>query len=168
LLQLAGNWQEELVGGRKAAAVAVRGSEGMAIQCARCCNPIPGDPILGFVKKDQGLVIHTHDCPQIAHGRIDSEKLIDVEWDADVNRLFDVPVRILAQNDRGTLAAIATAIAEADANITAVATQEPEGFSERYMQIQFTLQVSNRTHLAKVMKNLRQLPSAYRIQRMRS
>jgi GTP diphosphokinase / guanosine-3',5'-bis(diphosphate) 3'-diphosphatase len=168
LLQLAGNWQEELVGGRKTAAVAVRGSEGMAIQCARCCNPIPGDPILGFVKKDQGLVIHTHDCPQIAHGRIDSEKLIDVEWDADVNRLFDVPVRILAQNDRGTLAAIATAIAEADANITAVATQEPEGFSERYMQIQFTLQVSNRTHLAKVMKNLRQLPSAYRIQRMRS
>ncbi|WP_373280364.1 RelA/SpoT family protein [Iodobacter fluviatilis] len=168
LLQLAGNWQEELVGGRKVAAVAVRGSEGMAIQCARCCNPIPGDPILGFVKKDQGLVIHTHDCPQIAHGRIDSEKLIDVEWDADVNRLFDVPVRILAQNDRGTLAAIATAIAEADANITAVATQEPEGFSERYMQIQFTLQVSNRTHLAKVMKNLRQLPSAYRIQRMRS
>jgi GTP diphosphokinase / guanosine-3',5'-bis(diphosphate) 3'-diphosphatase len=168
LLQLAGNWQEELVGGRKAGAVAVRGSEGMAIQCARCCNPIPGDPILGFVKKDQGLVIHTHDCPQIAHGRIDSEKLIDVEWDADVNRLFDVPVRILAQNDRGTLAAIATAIAEADANITAVATQEPEGFSERYMQIQFTLQVSNRTHLAKVMKNLRQLPSAYRIQRMRS
>ncbi|MEJ2793493.1 bifunctional (p)ppGpp synthetase/guanosine-3',5'-bis(diphosphate) 3'-pyrophosphohydrolase [Iodobacter sp. LRB] len=168
LLQLAGNWQEELAGGRKVAAVAVRGSEGMAIQCARCCNPIPGDPILGFVKKDQGLVIHTHDCPQIAHGRIDSEKLIDVEWDADVNRLFDVPVRILAQNDRGTLAAIATAIAEADANITAVATQEPEGFSERYMQIQFTLQVSNRTHLAKVMKNLRQLPSAYRIQRMRS
>jgi GTP diphosphokinase / guanosine-3',5'-bis(diphosphate) 3'-diphosphatase len=168
LLQLAGNWQEEFAGGRKAPAVTVRGSEGMAIQCARCCNPIPGDPILGFVKKDQGLVIHTHDCPQIAHGRIDSEKLIDVEWDADVNRLFDVPVRILAQNDRGTLAAIATAIAEADANITAVATQEPEGFSERYMQIQFTLQVSNRTHLAKVMKNLRQLPSAYRIQRMRS
>ncbi|AZN35218.1 RelA/SpoT family protein [Iodobacter ciconiae] len=168
LLQLAGNWQEELAGGRKTAAVAVRGSEGMAIQCARCCNPIPGDPILGFVKKDQGLVIHTHDCPQIAHGRIDSEKLIDVEWDADVNRLFDVPVRILAQNDRGTLAAIAMAIADADANITAVATQEPEGFSERYMQIQFTLQVSNRTHLAKVMKNLRQLPSAYRIQRMRT
>ncbi|MEN9658740.1 MAG: hypothetical protein RL571_2205 [Pseudomonadota bacterium] len=168
LLQLAGSWQDEAALGRKPAAVAVRGGEGMAIQCARCCNPIPGDPILGFVKKDQGLVIHTHDCPQIAHGRIDSEKLIDVEWDADVNRLFDVPVRILAQNDRGTLAQIALAIADADANITAVATQEPEGFSERYMQIQFTLQVSNRTHLAKVMKNLRQLPSAYRIQRMRA
>jgi GTP pyrophosphokinase len=168
LLQLGGSWQDEAALGRKPAAVAVRGGEGMAIQCARCCNPIPGDPILGFVKKDQGLVIHTHDCPQIAHGRIDSEKLIDVEWDADVNRLFDVPVRILAQNDRGILAQIALAIADADANITAVATQEPEGFSERYMQIQFTLQVSNRTHLAKVMKNLRQLPSAYRIQRMRA
>ncbi|WP_148714165.1 RelA/SpoT family protein [Chitinolyticbacter meiyuanensis] len=167
LLQLSGQWLEEPAPGKKATAVTIRGTEGMAIQFARCCNPIPGDPIIGFFKKDQGLVIHTHDCPLLSGGRVDSDKLIDVEWDPAVARLFDVPARVLAENTRGALAEIAASIAEANANIASVATQEQSG-DERYIQIQFTLQVHDRVHLAQVMKRLRALPSVYRIQRTRS
>ncbi|AOY00457.1 bifunctional (p)ppGpp synthetase/guanosine-3',5'-bis(diphosphate) 3'-pyrophosphohydrolase [Jeongeupia sp. USM3] len=166
LLQLAGLWREEGGGARRTAAMTIRGTEGMAVQFGRCCNPIPGDPILGIVKKDQGLVIHTHDCPLLAKGHVDAEKLIDVEWDPQVERFFDVPVRVLADNQRGVLGQIATAIGDAEANIGAVTTQEAEG--ERYIQVQFTLQVHDRVHLARVMRRLRQLPVIYRLQRVRA
>ncbi|WP_432723943.1 bifunctional (p)ppGpp synthetase/guanosine-3',5'-bis(diphosphate) 3'-pyrophosphohydrolase [Jeongeupia wiesaeckerbachi] len=166
LLQLGGLWRDEGGGSRRTAAMTIRGTEGMAVQFGRCCNPIPGDPILGIVKKDQGLVIHTHDCPLLAKGHVDAEKLIDVEWDPQVERFFDVPVRVLADNARGVLGQIATAIGDAEANIGAVTTQEAEG--ERYVQVQFTLQVHDRVHLAKVMRRLRQLPVIYRLQRVRA
>ncbi|WP_035055860.1 RelA/SpoT family protein [Andreprevotia chitinilytica] len=168
LAQLAGQWQEESPSSKKGPAVTIRGTEGMAIQFARCCNPIPGDPILGLVKKDQGLIIHTHDCPVLSKGRVDADKLIDVEWDPEVSRLFDVPIRVLVDNARGALATIAAAIAEHDANIAAVSTQEPEDEDQRYMQIQFTLQVSNRQHLARILRGLRALENVYRIQRTRA
>lgn len=168
LLQLAGTWSEDGRQGKKPMSVSIRGTEGMAIQFARCCNPIPGDPILGFVKKDQGLVVHTHDCPQVSKGRIDAEKLIDVDWDPDVARLFDVPVKVLAENERGTLAALAAAIAEADADISAVTMGDTVESHERYLSVQFTLQVHHRQHLAKVLKNLRRLPTVYRLQRVRA
>ncbi|GAB7126343.1 bifunctional (p)ppGpp synthetase/guanosine-3',5'-bis(diphosphate) 3'-pyrophosphohydrolase [Silvimonas sp. JCM 19000] len=170
LLQLSGQWQDEVPGsgGRKMTSVTIRGTEGMAIQFARCCAPIPGDPIIGLVKKDQGLVIHTHDCPQISgRGRIDADKFIDVEWDPESNRLFDVPVRVLTENARGALAQITSAIAEAEANIVSVVTQHAESEGDRFMHIQFVLQVANRAHLARVMRSLRQLPVVFRIQRMR-
>ena len=168
LLQLAGTWSEDGRQGKKPMSVSIRGTEGMAIQFARCCNPIPGDPILGFVKKDQGLVVHTHDCPQVSKGRIDAEKLIDVDWDPEVARLFDVPVKVLAENERGTLAALAAAIAEAEADISAVTMGDTVESHERYLSVQFTLQVNNRQHLAKVLKNLRRLPAVYRLQRVRA
>ncbi|WP_028455322.1 RelA/SpoT family protein [Chitinilyticum litopenaei] len=167
LLQLSGAWDEDSTPGRKPVAVTVRGTEGMAIQFARCCNPIPGDPILGMVKKDQGLLIHTHDCPLVARGRIDAEKLIYVEWDPDVSRLFDVPVKVLASNDRSTLAALAAAIADADANIAAVSMQDQSDSGDHLIQVQFTLQVHNRVHLAQVFKSLRGLSSVHRLQRVR-
>ncbi len=168
LLQLAGTWSEEGRQGKKPMSVSISGTEGMAIQFARCCNPIPGDPILGFVKKDQGLVVHTHDCPQVSKGRIDADKLIDVDWDPEVARLFDVPVKILAENERGTLAALAAAIAEAEADISAVVMGDTVDSHDRYLSVQFTLKVNHRQHLAKVLKNLRRLPVVYRLQRVRA
>ena len=69
-------------GASRSASVVIRGTEGMAVQFAKCCNPIPGDPILGFIKKGQGLVVHTHDCPSARRSRADSEKWIEVDWDA--------------------------------------------------------------------------------------
>lgn len=167
LLQLAGQWTDEAAPGKKTSAVTIRGTEGMSIQFAHCCNPIPGDPILGLVKKDQGLIIHTHDCPLLTKNRVDTDRLIDVEWDPDVSRLFDVTIRVMSANKRGTLASIAAAIAEAESTISAVSMNGGNETDEQgHNMIQFTLQVSNRTHLAQVMRGIRQLPTVFRISRL--
>ncbi|MDR3413104.1 MAG: bifunctional (p)ppGpp synthetase/guanosine-3',5'-bis(diphosphate) 3'-pyrophosphohydrolase [Formivibrio sp.] len=167
LLQLAGQWSDDAPTGNKPAPVSIRGTEGMSIQFAHCCNPIPGDPILGLVKKDQGLIIHTHDCPLLSKNRADAEKMIDVEWDPEVSRLFDVTIRVMASTVRGTLASVAAAIAEAEGNIAAVTMTDGHDAGEKHNMIQFTLQVANRAHLARVMRSIRQLPAVYRITRVR-
>src|SRR3989344_1427660 len=86
--------------------ITIRGTEGMAVQFAQCCRPIPGDPILGFINKDKGLVIHTHDCPSIRKFRLDPEKWLDVEWEPEGKRLFKVNLKLAVANERGMLAKI--------------------------------------------------------------
>jgi guanosine-3',5'-bis(diphosphate) 3'-pyrophosphohydrolase len=145
--------------------VTIRGSEGMAVQFAKCCRPIPGDPVLGFIKKGQGLVIHTHDCPAISQFRNDPEKWLDVEWDPETNRLFDVGIKLVVANQRGVLAKAAAAIAEEGSNIDNISMEEEDGGS--YTTIHFTLQVENRMHLARVMRGLRRIPEVVRITRIK-
>ena len=66
----------------------IRGSEGMAVQFAKCCQPIPGDPIIGLIKNGRGMIIHTHDCPVIAKTPPDPDKWLDVEWAPETKKLF--------------------------------------------------------------------------------
>jgi GTP diphosphokinase / guanosine-3',5'-bis(diphosphate) 3'-diphosphatase len=143
----------------------IRGSEGMALQFAKCCLPIPGDPIIGFLKKGHGLVIHTHDCPVARKTRGDPEKWLDVEWAPDTKKLFAVNIKMVASNQRGVLAKIAAAIAETESNIDNVSL-EP-GDSSAYTTIHFTLQVHNRLHLAQIMRTLRRVPEVIRIWRLK-
>jgi GTP pyrophosphokinase len=144
--------------------IVIRGSEGMAVQFAKCCRPIPGDPIVGFIKKGQGLVVHTHDCPTANKARSDPEKWLDVEWASDTDRTFDVGVKIGAVNQRGVLAKVAAAIAEAGSNIDNVSIDEERGV---YRTMLFTIQVQNRLHLARVMKSLRRIPDVVRLARVK-
>ncbi|HWU82072.1 MAG TPA: bifunctional (p)ppGpp synthetase/guanosine-3',5'-bis(diphosphate) 3'-pyrophosphohydrolase, partial [Methylophilaceae bacterium] len=106
--------------------ITIRGTEGMAVQFAQCCRPIPGDPILGFINKDKGLVIHTHDCPAIRKFRVEPERWLDVEWDPDGKRLFKVNLKLAVANQRGMLAKIAAGIADAGSNIDNVSMEEPD------------------------------------------
>ncbi len=145
--------------------ITIRGSEGMAVQFAQCCRPIPGDPILGFINKDKGLVIHTHDCPAIRKFRLDPDKWLDVEWDADNKRLFKVNLRIVAIDERGVLAKVAAGIAEADSNMDSVSMEDSEG--SQYCNLNFTVQVRNRVHLAELIRNLRKIQDVVRINRVK-
>ena len=145
--------------------VVIRGSEGMAIQFAKCCNPIPGDPIIGIISKGQGMVIHTHDCPVIGKTRTDPERLLDVEWDPETKKLFEVRVKLVTANQRGVLAKIAAAIAEGGSNIQNVVVNPEDGGD--YTDMHFTLQVSNRLHLAQIMRGLRHVPEVIRITRVK-
>ena len=147
---------------RSAGSILIRGSEGMAVEFAHCCNPIPGDPIIGFIKKGQGLVIHTHDCPTARRSRGDSEKWIDVDWDPQTARLFNVRLKVLVIDQRGVLAKVAAAIANAGCNIANVSAENDES---RYVTNRFTLQVTDRQHLARVMRALRRIPEVVRITR---
>ena len=144
--------------------VTILGNEGMAMQFAKCCRPIPGDPIIGIIRPGQGLVVHTHDCPTLRKGRTSTEEWLDVAWDKNLNKLFDVNIKLIVANQRGVLAKVAAAIAEAESNIENVHFSN-EG---EYTALYFTLQVNNRLHLANLMRNLRRISEVIRITRVKS
>lgn len=143
--------------------ITIRGTEGMAVQFAPCCRPIPGDPILGFINKDKGLVIHTHDCPSVRKFKLDPDKWLDVEWEPESQRLFKTNLNLTVANQPGMLAKIAAGIAEAESNIDNVSVEEADGSA--YANLYFTVQVRNRIHLAELMRGLRKIPDVVRINR---
>jgi GTP pyrophosphokinase len=144
--------------------ITIQGTEGMAVQFAPCCRPIPGDPIVGVIKSGQGLLVHTHDCPTLRRGRSSGEQWLDVAWDKNINRPFDVNIKLLVADRRGVLAKVSAAIAEAEANIENINfTHEGE-----YSGLHFTLEVNNRLHLANIMRGLRGIPEVVRIIRVKN
>jgi guanosine-3',5'-bis(diphosphate) 3'-pyrophosphohydrolase len=144
--------------------ILIHGSEGVAVQLAKCCSPIPGDPIIGVIRKGQGLLVHTHDCSGIAKLRGEREDWVDVEWEPGQGRKFDVSIRIVAQNRPGVLAKVSAEIAAADSNILNVGMDDDHGM---YTSLHFTLQVTDRIHLARIMRGIRRIPEVERITRLR-
>src|SRR5262245_3429348 len=134
--------ESEHADARPSGPVVIRGSEGMAVQFAPCCRPIPGDPIMGLITKGHGMMVHTHDCPVLSKMRVDPDKVLDIEWAPDTKKAFDVSIKIVAANERGVLAKIAAEIAEAGSNIENVAMDPQDG--SRYTAMHFTLEVQNR------------------------
>jgi len=145
--------------------ITIRGTEGLAVQFAPCCRPIPGDPIIAQIRKGQGLLVHTHDCPVIHPFHFDPEKWVDVQWDQESERLFDVNIRITAQNRRGVLARLAAEVSEADSNIEHIETEQRA--SPAYTTVVFTITVRNRMHLAHVLRRLRRIPEVVRLSRLK-
>ena len=155
---------EQALAEGNAGPIVIRGSEGMAVQFAKCCRPIPGDTIIGSIKKGQGIVVHTHDCPTAAKSRTEPDKWLDVEWAPEPARLFDVSIRLTVMNQRGVLAKVAGAIAADGANIDNVSMDEDRS---AHTNMHFTLQVADRQHLARIKRGLRRIPEVIRIARAR-
>jgi GTP diphosphokinase / guanosine-3',5'-bis(diphosphate) 3'-diphosphatase len=152
-------------GSAKAAALTLRGVEGVAIQYAKCCRPVPGDAIIGQFRKGQGLIVHLRDCATLRKQRIDGSELVDVEWASDVEGVFDCGVRVLVADRRGLLAELATAVGDADANIDTVSMERPDGGD---VAMFFGVQVRDRRHLANVMRALHRIPDVRRVHRART
>jgi len=151
-------------------AIIIRGTENMAVQFAQCCRPIPGDPIIAQMKGGQGLVIHTHDCPSIRSSgsfKFDPEKWVDVAWDPNISRLFKVDIHMTVSDARGVLAKLAAEIAGTNSNIVHIRMDDAQG-DKKYSALQFTIEVSHRQHLARVLRQMRQLPEVVRISRVKS
>ncbi|HEY6095028.1 MAG TPA: bifunctional (p)ppGpp synthetase/guanosine-3',5'-bis(diphosphate) 3'-pyrophosphohydrolase [Gallionellaceae bacterium] len=144
--------------------ITILGTEGTAVQFAKCCRPIPGDPIIGVLKSGQGLVVHTHDCPVLRKGKSASDEWLDVAWDKNINKLFEVSIKLVVVNQRGVLAKVAAAIADAGSNIENVQFNNEGDYTSLY----FCLQVNNRLHMAQVLRALRQIPEVVRISRMKT
>ena len=144
--------------------LAIKGTEGMVVTYAKCCHPIPGDAIQGFVSTGRGIVIHTESCKNVAEFRNRPEKWIDVQWEKEVEGEFLVEIRVDVINRRGVLATIAAAIAEQEANINNVNIEARDG---KYSSINFVIGVRNRIHLAKVMRQIRSLEIVSRINRVK-
>jgi GTP pyrophosphokinase len=147
--------------------VTIHGSEGSAVQLAQCCLPIPGDDIVGQLKRDQGITVHTTDCEIARRQRIkEPDRWIDVVWGDDLNRRFDCRITLLLKNERGVLARVAAEIGESDANITSVGMEDDK--DQLLMQLRFTVQVEDRVHLARLMRNVRRIPGVTRLLRERN
>jgi len=146
------------------ASLIIRGSEGMAVQFAPCCQPIPGDPIIGSIWKGKGVVIHTHDCPAISRMRSGRPaNWIEVEWEPEPGKLFSVRLRVMVQNTIGALGKIATEISSSGTNIEHVKMDEKH--PGLYTTIHFTVQIAGRSSLARLMRRLRRIPEVVRITR---
>ncbi len=147
--------------------VTIYGNEGVSVQLAPCCLPIPGDQIIGQLRRDQGLVVHTGDCLLGKRQRSkEPDRWIAVQWGDELNRRFDCRIRLLIQNEKGILARVAAEIGESDGNITYVGMDEDE---EHVMtQLRFTIQVTDRVHLALLIRNLRRVPGVNRVERERT
>jgi guanosine-3',5'-bis(diphosphate) 3'-pyrophosphohydrolase len=149
-----------------AAPVVIRGTEGMALQMAKCCSPIPGDEIVGHMRKDQGLAVHQTDCAYAARARrADPERWVDLQWADDTAGTYAVNLDLSAVNERGVLGRIAVALAEADSNILSVHLEDEN--AEQAL-IRFKLQVHDRRHLARLMRMLRRIKQVSRVARVRA
>ncbi|MCC6071347.1 RelA/SpoT family protein [Massilia sp. GCM10020059] len=146
--------------------VTIYGSEGVSVQLAACCLPIPGDQVMGQLRRDQGLVVHTTDCVPAKRLRAkEPDRWIPVQWGTELNRRFDCRIRLLINNEKGILARVAAEIGESDANITYVGMDEDD---EHVMtQLRFTIQVKDRVHLAHLIRNLRRVTGVNRVERER-
>ncbi len=143
-------------------AILIRGTEGVAVQLAKCCRPIPGDPIIGMIRKGQGLVVHTLDCASLVKQRGERNDWVDVDWEPEVRGNFEIGLRVVADNQRGVLAKIAAAMADEESNIVNISMDDDRGVTT---SLYFTLQVANRDHLARIMRRVRRIPEVVRINR---
>jgi GTP pyrophosphokinase/guanosine-3',5'-bis(diphosphate) 3'-pyrophosphohydrolase len=146
--------------------VMVDGNEGASVQLATCCRPLPGDSIVGYLGRGEGLVVHTAEC---AVGRKlfdrDSERWISVEWAEEPARAFETAVTVLVHNGKGVLAQIAAAISAAEADITHIdmANERPSEAAE----LRLLLAVRDRVHLADVLRTLHRAPAVMRVSRIK-
>ena len=147
--------------------VTICGSEGVSVQLAACCLPIPGDQIIGQLRRDQGLLVHTLDCSVAKRLRQkEPDRWIAVKWGVDINRRFDSRIKLLINNEKGILARVAAEIGESDANITYVGMDEDD--ENMMTQLRFTIQIADRVHLAQLIRNLRRVAGVNRVERERT
>ncbi|MEO8935650.1 MAG: TGS domain-containing protein, partial [Burkholderiaceae bacterium] len=152
--------------------VVISGADGVSVTLAPCCRPIPGDPIFGHIQRGHGLVVHTTDCPTASRQKIrDPDRWIDAQWDQsaeaglDGARLFNVKLDLSLKNERGVLAHAAVEISDTGANLAHVSMDDE---AEEITMLHLMVQVTDRRHLARVMRRLRRLPETVRVARVKS
>ena len=149
---------------RETKPLSIKGTEGLTVSFARCCQPIPGDQIVGLVSPGRGIVIHRRACHNIRESRKNSENLLDVQWAEKLESTFTTTIRVTVTNSRGVLAQIATIISESGCNIENVSQDERFGGQVR---LNFVVSVSDRTMLANIMRRIRNRKAVLRVSRLR-
>ncbi len=141
----------------------IQGAEGMVISYARCCSPIPGDPVIGLLSAGKGMVIHRSECANVARAKVAADRVVSVEWSPRPEGVFPANIRVLTKSQRGVLAGIANVIAELQGDITNVSITDRDVMSTI---INFTVDVTDRNHLARIMRRMRTVPEVIRISRV--
>ncbi len=145
--------------------VKVKGARDVLMQLSRCCNPVPGDRILGYITRGRGLTIHTVDCPNLEALDYDRERLVEVEWDTTAPSTHAVKVSIMAVDKTGVLANVSSAIAECHANISRAEITTRE---DRKAVLDFIVEVSSTQHLDQVLKAIERVDGVITARRVRA
>lgn len=135
------------------------------MQLSRCCNPVPGDRILGYITRGRGLTIHTVDCPNLEALDYDKNRLVEVEWDQSTPSTHAVKISVIAVDKTGVLAHVSTAISECQANISRAEITTRE---DRKAMLDFVVEVADTTHLARVLKTIERVDGVITARRVRS
>ncbi|QQK75664.1 bifunctional (p)ppGpp synthetase/guanosine-3',5'-bis(diphosphate) 3'-pyrophosphohydrolase [Salicibibacter cibarius] len=144
--------------------IRVKGADNLLIRLSKCCNPVPGDDIRGFITKGRGVSVHRADCPNVADTEENQTRLIEVEWEPSLEKVksFNVDIEVTGYDRRGLLNEVLNAIAESKTNINAV-----NGRSDKSMAvIDITIAISNLDHLRKVVEKIKRLPDIYSVRRV--
>ena len=144
------------------ASLVIAGTEGMVVSYARCCHPIPGDNVMGYLSSGRGIVIHRNRCGNLSNFRKQPEKWLSVSWEKDIDREFSSQIHVETMNKPGVLAEVAATIADSGSNIEQVSVL---GRHEDCSVLSFLLQVHDRTHLARIIRSVRKMPNVLRVQR---
>ena len=145
--------------------VAIRGTEGFMLTYAKCCHPIPGDPIEGYLSSEKGVVVHRERCNNLNEMRENTERLVALRWDDQVEGEYAVELRIEVENRRGMIAVIATRINAMGVNIEKISTEDKD---YQFTYVDLELLVKNRVHLARIMKRLRTTNSVRKVTRVKN
>ena len=146
----------------KSASLVIAGTEGMVVSYAKCCYPLPGDDVMGYLTAGRGIVIHRNNCGNLSNFRKQPDKWIAVSWEKDIERDFHCQIQCETRNRTGVLAEVAATIADSGSNIEQVAVISRH---EDVSVLTFLLQVHDRVHLAKILRNVRKMPSVIKVSR---
>ncbi len=142
----------------------IKGTEGLAISYAKCCRPIPGDHIAGVVRTGQGIEVHMVNCPNLERFNDQPDKYVALVWEDNVDGDFPVDLKVDLINRRGSLASLTLAISEAESNIQNIRAQESD---RHHFNVDITIAVRNRSHLAKILRKVRSRKDVIRVVRQK-
>ena len=145
--------------------VKVKGARDLLMQLSRCCNPVPGDRILGYITRGRGLTIHTVDCPNLEALDYDKNRLVEVEWDHSTPSTHAVKVSVIAVDKTGVLANVSAAISECQANISRAEITTRE---DRKAMLDFIVEVLDTAHVGRVLKAIEKVEGVITVRRVRS
>ena len=129
------------------------GVDGVLMRFAKCCNPVPGDPVIGYISRGMGITVHRADCPNVAN--MEPERLISVHWDGQEEKPYDAAVFIIAENQPGVLAQVAAELARQEININEIACKS---LVDGRTELRLTIQVRNASQLYGSIELIRKLP----------
>ncbi len=144
--------------------VAIRGTEGIMVNYAKCCYPIPGDAVAGYISSERGIIVHREGCHNLAELRENPDRHVPLRWDEQVEGEYSVALRIELENRRGMIAVLATRINSMDVNIEKISSEDKDF---QFSIVDLEMSVKNRIHLAAIMKRIRTLKEVHRVNRVR-
>lgn len=153
----------EKLKGKSSSAIQINGVDDVLVRFGKCCNPLPGDDILGFITRGRGVTVHTADCPIAIES--DPERRIEVNWNRDKKTALPVKIRVACHDEKGMLANITTAITNCEANIVSASIQST--VDKRGINM-FEVDVTDLNHLNKVINSVMKLPGVIRVERLKS